>query len=723
MTEDITPSTPGPEKTPPENQRQRWIKYGANVVLSTIVVIAIAALVIYLAESHNKQFDTTMGGTQSLRPQTVDFLKNLGNHKVKIVAVYPQLKHNSNDQDYYTPVADLLHDYAVASPNITVQMLDPDNQKDDFNKLVQDVTNNFGGEAASYKKFLDDFPASSDELSKFGTDEVKTMKALPLDQVTDQAMGQNLTVAILTMISIPRDLSDLKDAIASDTDTQVPSYKDAVDEARTALTNIQQYLGGFTQAMEGVKADTKLPKEILDYAPQAETRAATQEKTVQDLLDQIGKLPPLKELVEFRDQLKTKSIIVMVDSGQKDAGYKVLQFSDVWRVPDVSRFTEDNSSQQRLNFEAEQQVTSSIASLTSGEKPMVVFVRSGGSPVTTATPDGQEGYFSSIAQRLKEYNFDVEEKDASGQDAQQGGPPEPTDDQMKTAIWVVLPSQVSEGMAPSPIGDMLKTHLDDGGSALVMLSPTADDMKDTLAPWGLQCDTRFMLVHEAQHNGARKSADPIEQAAQANQAVLVLSEYGNHPLATPLQGLAFLTYGSAPVTTLPNLAPGIKATGILPMPSSPHCWASSTAMQNVQQGLPVAYDPRVDVDGGHPLADIDNSSEAPLFAAGASDKTNGGRVVVAGSVAFAANDILNIADENRPDVTRFPGDGEFFMDSIFWLGHMDTMLAISPHALSVARISDMSPASQVFWRVGVLTAGLPAAVILLGTMVYVKRRD
>jgi hypothetical protein len=54
---------------------------------------------------------------------------------------------------------------------------------------------------------------------------------------------------------------------------------------------------------------------------------------------------------------------------------------------------------------------------------------------------------------------------------------------------------------------------------------------------------------------------------------------------------------------------------------------------------------------------------------------------------------------------------------------MDSMLAISPHALEVARVAEMSPAKLAFWRVGILTAGLPVAVVVAGLLVYARRRD
>jgi hypothetical protein len=75
------------------------------------------------------------------------------------------------------------------------------------------------------------------------------------------------------------------------------------------------------------------------------------------------------------------------------------------------------------------------------------------------------------------------------------------------------------------------------------------------------------------------------------------------------------------------------------------------------------------------------------------------------------------------NVARLPGNGEFFVDSVLWLAHRDSLLAISPLALQVARLRDMSPAMLNLLRIGVLTAGLPAAVVVIGLMVYVRRKD
>ena len=98
-----------------------------------------------------------------------------------------------------------------------------------------------------------------------------------------------------------------------------------------------------------------------------------------------------------------------------------------------------------------------------------------------------------------------------------------------------------------------------------------------------------------------------------------------------------------------------------------------------------------------------------------------------GSPALIANNIVNFPDQEllkrgiRAD--RFPGNAEIFMNSIFWLSHQEPMIAISPAAMDVSRIGEMSRGTQRFWRVGVLLVGLPGLVLVAGALVYFARRD
>jgi hypothetical protein len=711
-----------------ETQSQRWVKYGANVVFSSIIVILLAVMITWLAQTHDMRVDTTEGETQSLRPQSINFIQDL-KQPIRIVALYPKLKSDSHEQDFYQPVADLLTEYSTKGKNIRTELLDPDTQKDDFNKLVEEVTNKYGGAVQGYKALLEKLPELNKSTDEFVKKEMNLYRALPWEKVQDQQLQQEISAAYLTLVLADHQLADLKTAVDSDLNQQIPSYKDGVDDARTTYSNISQLLQQFSQVVASFKTDPAFAKltAITDYTGGASARADAARKQADALVDSISHLGALTELDEFKEQLKSKAIIVMGDSG-----YKILQFDQIWKVPETSRFAPQSDVPPRLNFAGEQQITAAIASLTSSAKPMVVFVRAGGAPLATAMSPDQQPLFGAIAQRLRDQGFDVQEKDASGQSAQmeENPMPEPTDAQMKNAIWVVVRAQHdTQPDQPSPIDPMLEEHLKSGGSALVLLFPTADPMDQALSPMGLHAKTDELIVHEALTTPERQSNDFAESALQASQAVFRLNEYGNHPIADPLQGLDFLQAASSPITVGPDVPPGVHATGLLPIPLSPHYWASfdtESILSNQQTN--VTFSPKADPDAGKMFADVDNTAENRLYGAAASEAPGGARLVVVGSYVFGISYLVDLPDQEMLErhglnVSRLPGNGEFFVNSILWLAHEDSMLAISPHALQVARIKDMSPATQNFWRVGILLVGLPLAAIASGLMVYSKRRD
>jgi hypothetical protein len=254
-------------------------------------------------------------------------------------------------------------------------------------------------------------------------------------------------------------------------------------------------------------------------------------------------------------------------------------------------------------------------------------------------------------------------------------------------------------------------------------------MDQAVSIMGIHARTDELIVHESLAAPERQSNDFAESAFQSSQAVFRLNQYGDHPIATPLAGLDFLQAASSPISVGPDIPPGVHATGLLPMPLSPHYWASSDteAILNNQGGI-VTFNPKPDPDAGRMFGDVDNTAENRLYGAAASEAPSGSRLVVVGSYVFAISYLVDLPDQEMLErhglnVSRLPGNGEFFVNSILWLAHEDSMLAISPHALQVARIREMTPATLAFWRLGVLTAALPLAVIFAGLMVYSRRRD
>ena len=60
-----------------ETQRERWVKYGANVLLTCVIVAILTGFLVYIAGRANWRKDTTAAGAYSLKPQSVRLFENL----------------------------------------------------------------------------------------------------------------------------------------------------------------------------------------------------------------------------------------------------------------------------------------------------------------------------------------------------------------------------------------------------------------------------------------------------------------------------------------------------------------------------------------------------------------------------------------------------------------------------------------------------------------------
>jgi hypothetical protein len=263
--------------------------------------------------------------------------------------------------------------------------------------------------------------------------------------------------------------------------------------------------------------------------------------------------------------------------------------------------------------------------------------------------------------------------------------------------------------------ESFRQHLKAGGSALVLTTPQADNLAMALDDWGVRMCTDIVAVHEPIKAQNSRLTDVIEDV-QRQPFMFLIHDYGDHPLAKPLKSLEGLISPLTVVETNPKA--GYKTTPLLPVPQTLKTWGESNLEAALNEESVVEYNPP---KGADRLGDL----PPPLFAGAVVEKEDGnGRLVVIGSLQFAINTFINFPDLRfqRP-VARFPGNAELFCNSVLWLSKMEPMLAISPAAMEVSRIREISPGALQFWRVGVLLIALPGMVILAGILMYFARRD
>jgi hypothetical protein len=748
MSETINP-IPGPE-----SQQERWLKYGGNVALAIVIVVLLASALVFAAERKTKRLDTTTAGLYSLKPQTLNIVRD-NPQKIQITSLYTHAKPRENATsgednaavvsvaDQADKVADLLEEYKNKGRNIEVDAIDPDANPSKVDDLIADVTKRYGGQVDKYNAFAKSYPQKFKAVTEQAAAEADKIKPLlPAVKASLEKMKASLQETVQAnktpdseQIKSFNDLAELynqlgrisryvTDAPSLVEDTQnliqrsmkqkPPAYKAIADSAKENLGDLSANLGAVAEYFKKAKDDAKVPEAIRKYMADSQPRFEAMKKQADDLVAEATALGELK-LDTLREALRQRNSILV--RGEKE--WKIISYDQVWRAENRSGLTE--AVQVKPRFAGEQMITTAIWGLQHPTKVKVVFVRPGGPPLTEPPtffrPEG--GVLSTIADRLRDYNFEVLEKDLTGMWAmqqQQGmSAPEPSDADIKDAIWVVVdvPSQQSQfGPAPT-ISAKVAEHLANGGSAMFLAMPRADDMSAALRDWGIAIRTDLICVHELIKSEGPTS-DLIEQFKKTPGS-FEIRDWGKHEITTPMGSLPGIFFNGSPVTVA--AVKGVKATSIIPIPdapAAPRSWGESDLEPNSLRN------PTFNPDKG--------DMPGPLYGGACAEKEGAGRVVAIGSINMMISGVVDFPDpqllqQQRTYVVRFPGNGELFANSIYWLSKQDTMIAISPAAMDVGRIEGLSRGAQSFWRVGVLLVGVPLAVIAAGTMVWITRRD
>lgn len=719
-----------PKTIASETQRERWAKYGSNVVLTSVLVILVAAVVIYAAQKFPERKDLTIGGSQSLKPQTINVIKSV-KQPIKLVSLYARLKPNQVGQlqDFQTPVVDLLDQYQADGHNISVEVIDPVSEPAKLDAWLGEVTRKYGGNVKAYRDVLTQFPKTIDNIKKLADAQAKQMLALRGVQLAKEEQADIINEAYSTVRAFPSLLDSINAGIKAelnkaDTDKKIPDYKGQVENVRSSLESFSRQVDGVQKDLDVLQKDTTAPQQVRDLAKGGIPQFQEMKKLADESLAKIKGLGELK-LDEVRRQITTEdengdtAVHSIAIEGEKD--FRLVNFGQVWKKADTGAMVAGASGGDRLRFNGEQQITAAILSLEQSKKPKVAFIRSGGPPMTT--PMFGQADFSDIADRLRAYNFEVLEKDLSGQFAmqmmQQGGgmaPPEPSDEDLKDAIWVVLPLTGQQSQfGPQPVSPQvtqkIEEHLSQGGSAMFLFQPHSDSLHSVLAGWGVNVKPDIIIVHEPV-GGADQASDDFVEQARRQPPIFVLNHYGDSPVTRTLETLDAALVPLLPVDA--NPAPGLTITKILPIPQDLKIWGESDLSSLGRNGIPT-FDPKT---GDLP---------PPLWSGAIVEKSGKGRIVVIGNLNFIANGLLEFPDpkmaRSKLDVSRFPGNGELFTNSIFWLAKMDNLIALSPAAMDTSRIRPIPAGMLNFWRAGVLLVGLPLLSLIAGLGVYQWRKE
>jgi ABC-type uncharacterized transport system involved in gliding motility auxiliary subunit len=256
-----------------------------------------------------------------------------------------------------------------------------------------------------------------------------------------------------------------------------------------------------------------------------------------------------------------------------------------------------------------------------------------------------------------------------------------------TAIVIAGPTRNYE----QPEVDAIKTYVENGGRALVMLDPPLsmgptgiadnDALISVLAGWGVNVEKDLIL-----------DLNPIGQLYGFGGQVALVNHYGSQPIVADMKS----TFTGFPLARSVLFRNADKTTVEKLFDTS----ATSFATTNLSS-------PKINVKDP-------NNKQGPLTLAVAGSYNTGkpsaqGRFVVVGSSAWASNSFIN-----------FNGNGDLATNTINWLCSDEDLISIRPKAPEDRRVT-MTDAQLGMVRIVSLFL-LPLIVIVGGITVWWKRR-
>ncbi|MDX1682656.1 MAG: hypothetical protein R3336_06020, partial [Phycisphaeraceae bacterium] len=225
-----------------------------------------------------------------------------------------------------------------------------------------------------------------------------------------------------------------------------------------------------------------------------------------------------------------------------------------------------------------------------------------------------------------------------------------------------------------------------------------DPLTAMLESWYIQPRTDQVLF--------RERLGPDRQK-QANVRIRIDRWPDQHPVSQPLGSMQGLFMVPSPL----EIEPGAEDLALPPVPlariQDDRVWAQS----DLSRGQEHKLDPET---AGKPYI---------LALAAATDQA---RLIVTGEPHWASDDIIGLGalGPGSAEMTGavFPANAELFTNSIYWLAGLEELIATSARTQDIRRIGEISPTAYRSLRWGLLT-GLPFVVLLVGLVVWVRRRE
>jgi len=697
------------EPQQPDTTKAAWnrrFKYGTNVSVLLIAVLAIVLLVNWMAADKvremgiNARFDFTATRKYTLSPQTRKLLNQM-DADVRITTMFAGGM-SADEVRKISAFRDLLDEYEMRSAGaVEVVHLDPVTDIERIEELTGELRKRYADELDPARHAIEQGIATLNQLKAFAAERgpwFKTTGIAARETVNDQQLKQTLSQVILLVEQLPAwlQIDGRLEQVANAQGEMMPNYAAIRSALRTPLEQARdQLFSPGAELFDQITRSTAVSDELAQFAGQAKPLFDQQTAQLDRAIQSLEAIDTTRYSAVRNNIAQANS--VLIEAGD---GLSVIRLGDVYTDPMVSAEGEAVSEQR---FRGEEAVTGAIISLTMQARPLVVFV-TGQQPAL-----GSQGDYSHVAERLTNMNFKVKQWAPAGRQSQFGpAPPEqrPEPEAGQPVVWVFTPAPPPDPRLPynpakKQIDAKFKELLAEGQNVLAFLelSPmvrfgTPDEMAESIREaFGVTPETGLQIVTEMVTPDGR--AVPVPQ--------LEINDWPTeHPIAAAVGGQTGVLLNALPIQVE-------QTEGVATWPL-----------------IETGEDTWADRDAGmtrNPTRD-DDEQRGP-FTAGVAIEKGEQRAVIIGDGLFA-NDGVTTAGPVDPFTGAsgpqyFPANAELFTNSIYWLTDMDVLIATGARTQDVRRIEKIPDrAMTAMWWV--VLAGLPLGTLAVGTGVWLARR-
>ncbi len=695
------------------SQSQRRATYGLNVTVAIVAALGLVILVNAIAAIYLKQFsplDLTATGAYGLAPQTRKVLGDL-KHDYRIVTIF-----RSGDPDtapYIRQAGDLIDLYARQSSHIQVEHINPDLEAGRLEQFLGVIADRYKTALQPTRTAIEGSLTVLNTVSKKAAEHRDLINALLQgNTVPEGKLHEELVNALQAFGRMSSDIDKQDQDLHRRLDETLPAYSSIRDALEQYLTQLDDkvyavLIRQFEQAVRQDKVPDSVKEQLLKMNAQFGDLRKQVEQSIADLRAAAqDNTRPVREYDDVRDSINSSSNPVVV-VGPHDV--KVIGLESMFRLGAVNKAKP--GEQPNVLFLGEDKLTGTLVSMMLTQPPLVVLVSTGQQPAL-----GPNGQYNTVAGRLRNMNFDVRSWSPTGQMGPMGQPqpagPPPEPQPGQKAVWILLPTMPSRnpmdmggGPGVQQAAELLQKRLQDGDGVMLMLSvsPSAgfgaaapDPAAQIASSWGITPQLDRVIL--------RQFTNPDGSTYPSNQFTLTTWPTAL-PITKALEGIRGLFLNASPLTLAAKPPAGTQVWPLARITGS-DLWAQT------------------DLSAQNPK--LDPKTAAPSFTVAAAAERDHARLVVVADPLWATDTVTNYGVLGPGTAQNFgaafPGNTEFFVNSVNWLAHLDQLIAASARVQDIRRIGALSRTAQqgIYWG---LLAGLPLLALVAGLGVWLVRRQ